>query len=144
MTRDEWWDEGCFKVRFDDIDRDLIAVYSDRETGIAIALYALTDEPTTDDFTIRSRIDFDKAFADILATIAPSFRNRPVVGTYHSRFGDPAYSYAYWSIAQAFIALVQHFEGDGNYGHNANIILRIAPRSGTDRPTFPLETNILF
>jgi hypothetical protein len=143
-TREKWWPESCFKVRFDDIDRDLVAVYKESEAGIAIGLYALTEERVTYEFAVATRIDFDKVFFEVLATIAPVVRNVPTSGTYNSQFDGFTYRYAYWRFAHAFITLVQHFQGDGNFGHDANLDLFIVPRLDTDHLQFPLETNILF
>jgi hypothetical protein len=144
LTREHWWPDTCFKVSFDDIDRYLVAQYAESKSEIAIGLYALTEERATYDFAIPSRNEFDKAFDDILATITPLLPSRPVKGTYRSQFDDHTYCYAYWSFAEAFIALVQHFEGDGDYGHDANLDIFIVPRRGSDHLMFPLDTNALF
>lgn len=144
VTREKWRPENCLKVHFNDIDCGLVAVYKESETCIAIGLFALTGEPTTYDFAIASRIEFDKAFDEILAGIMPLLPTTPAKGAYQSQFDDRAYNYVYWGFAQAFITLVQHYEGDGNYGHDANLDLCIVPRLGTDYLVCPLETNILF
>src|SRR6516162_2951931 len=104
-TRKEWWPETTFKVHFGEIDRDLIAVYKESETRIAIGLYALTSERVTYDFAIASRTEFDSEYDEILATIAPLLPDSSGTGTYDSQFDKHSYSYAYWRFDQAFIAL---------------------------------------
>jgi hypothetical protein len=144
VIRESWYPETCVEIRFDDVGRRLVAMYDESETSLGTGLYALVGSPDTDDIAIASRTAFDEAFDATLATMMFLLRNTPAKGTYHSQSDNQTYNYAYWGFPQAFVILVQHFEGDANYGHEASLDLRMVPRLGTDQLVFPLRTNILF
>lgn len=58
-------------------------------------------------------------------------------------FSQDVFNYALWTGTYAYLVLLQHEEGDANFGHNATLDLRIIPRDKT-RLSFPLRTDLIF
>ena len=144
VCREDWYPETCFEVRFEEIGRRLVAVYDDSEFGVGIGLYVVGEEHSFDERCLSSLAEFDEAFRSTLASVEPHLQCAAITGCYHCQRDDHEYKYAYWQFPDAFMTLVQHFEGDGHAGNDSSLDIRLVPRFGAARLTFPLKTNILF
>ena len=102
------------------------------------------EEHSVDDICLSSLAEFDEAFRSTLASVEPHLQCAAITGRYHCQRDDHEYKYAYWQFPDAFMTLVQHFEGDGHAGNDSSLDIRLVPRFGAARLTFPLKTNILF
>jgi hypothetical protein len=123
----------------------LIAVFSERSMA-GIPLYILIDDERADSpYYLKTRSDFDSAFGQTQAAIEQASTAASASGVYESAFASGRFHYAVWARQAWFVALVQHDEGDGNYGHGPTLDLRLLPRvCDASQLKFPLDTNLIF
>ncbi len=53
------------------------------------------------------------------------------------------FRHSLWAGSENWLSLVEHLEGDGHCGIEATVDIRATPRTSR-RPTFPLQTNLIF
>lgn len=148
----DWGDnrEEYFEVTTPHSPHRLRFVFANECTG-GIVLSVLAEDDVVEEvenrrpYTRRSREDFDREFFHAKARIEGDGRSADCSGEYRSTFVEGALHFAVWRRRFWFVVLVQHDEGDGNYGHGPTLDLRLVP-CGADAspPVFPLETNLIF
>jgi hypothetical protein len=123
----------------------LIGVFS-QNSNAGIPLLVLVGEEEEDSpYYRKSRQEFDQAFTAIQAEIERVSQPALMSGSYESPLVNGPLQYALWPGLYWFVALVQHHEGDANFGHGPTLDLRLLPReTGVERPAFPMETDLIF
>lgn len=144
IHRESDWPETEFVVNLDEARRRLVATYDPSGPELGIGLYVLDEEaPTWDEVGIRIRHLFDKRFEDVLQTALPLLPD-PNLGAWVDPSQGHRYRYAHSVFEHSFLVVLQHPEGDANYGSIASIDIRIVPRGDSGILEFPIESDILF
>ena len=121
----------------------LVALFSEEQMA-GLFLFALIGEfDQEDDYSGRGPEWFNARFADAHTEIKAVLGEPSDLGQYSGTFDHSIFSYAVWAGGFSDLVLVQHEEGDGNFGHDATIDIRIIPHDGSSL-VFPLQTNLIF
>jgi len=115
---------------------------NDQMTGLF--LFALVSQgEDTDSYHNDDRVWFDNMFIHAKQAVTDIVGEPSNVGTYAATFSQDVFNYAVWGGTYAYLVLLQHEEGDANFGHNATLDVRIIPRGNTTLD-FPLRTDLIF
>jgi hypothetical protein len=136
-------DESVIEVHSPFWPAPLVALFGEQQMA-GLFLFALIDEfDQEDDYSGRGQEWFNARFDDAYTEIKTVLGEPNDLGHYSGTFDHSIFSYAVWTGRFSDLVLVQHEEGDGNFGHDATIDIRIIPH---DRPPliFPLQTNLIF
>jgi hypothetical protein len=116
---------------------------ADNEFTAAISICALTDSPEQLDYEVSVESEYHASFNDLERLLVASWGDRVHRGQYSGPYTGIIHDYALWRGEVSWIALVEHHEGDANFGHNATVDIRVLPLAeGT--PSIPLTTNVIF
>lgn len=118
----------------------LLLVGEERTAGFALG--ALTEDPDEPGFHFSTWREYHECFDSSLAILSRSLGAPAEQGSAVSPDSEEAHRHALWKGSHSWIILVEHHEGDGHFGHDATVDVRIVP--GSERPTLPLRTNVLF
>ena len=139
--------EVCLEVKTPFSSHPLIAVFSEHSIA-GLPLFILVEDEDEDDddaLYVTTREEFDDAFHKVKAEIEKASTGAKISGTYESGLTSGMFHYAVWPRSAWHVVLLQHFEGDANYGHGPTLDLRLLPRSSdANGPLFPLDTNLIF
>ena len=112
--------------------------------GIPLAVL-VDDDDCPSSLYVKTRDELDHAYAEALTRIVQIAGPPTTSGTYESRYARGTFPYSLWRRRSWYVALVEHDEGDGNYGHGPTLDLRLLPVGDKgETPVFPLETNLIF
>ncbi len=157
VFREDFWPEGSFEVRIPGTRFRFIACFDDSETSVCLSVCALLfeGEPYLEDEGeprqwVETAEDFDATFKDVLSQAAASLGPPAKRGTYTDDVlfaGDDepmTLHFAAWPGEHAILLMLQHGEGDANFGHAATIDIRLLPwKPGDPFPELPLTTNVI-
>jgi len=137
--------EVCLEVKTPFTSHALIAVFSEQSCAGLPLRILLEDEDDDDALYVTTREELDDAFHKIKAEIEKASGGAKMSGTYESNLASGLFHYAVWPHDAWHVVLVQHFEGDANYGHGPTLDLRLLARTSDENgPLFPLDTNLIF
>lgn len=116
---------------------------ADKECTAAISVCALTESAEEPRYQVSQDRDYHACFDDLQRLLVACWGNPAGQGEYSAPYTGSSHRYVLWRGEVSWIALVEHDEGDANFGHDATVDIRVLPTSkGT--PSFPLATNVIF
>jgi hypothetical protein len=124
---------------------DLTAVFGKQNIAGMPLFVLINDENPESPYYLTSQVEFDDIFDKIRREIEGNWGAAVVSGTYEDNFVSGVFHYTLWPRHFWYVALIQHPEGDANYGHGPTLDLRLLPlerQSGL--PAFPLNTDLIF
>src|SRR5688572_17422432 len=106
----------------------MIIVFSDYLMA-GLPLYYFTDYRTPEDtpYYRYTREEFDAVYNELRLETEQALGKPLISGECTSKYQPGSFGYALWPGTYSFLALLQHVEGDANYGHEATIDFRILP-----------------
>jgi hypothetical protein len=137
--------EVVLEVRIPNVLPVLLAVFSDNSIA-GLPLYVLTDDTSIESPYYRHTTeDFNETFRQLLDETESVLGKPAITGDYLSKYVSGIFGYALWPGRHCFFVLVQHDEGDANFGHGPTMDYRLLPKNADGKlPKFPLETNLIF